>query len=129
MARRKRWTVGEHGPRPLDVHVGRRVLVRRTMLGMTQTELAGSVGLTFQQMQKYESGMNRMGSSRLWELSGVLDVPVMYFFEGLDDAQSKGGEDTLTKRESLQLVRAYYRIKSVKVRQQLFELVKAVAKD
>ena len=129
MARRKRWTVGEHGPRPVDVHVGNRVRVRRTMLGMNQEKLAELIGLTFQQVQKYESGMNRIGSSRLWELSGVLDVPVMYFFEDLDDAQSKGGEDTLTKRETLEPARAYYRIKSDKVRKLLFELVKAVAKD
>ncbi len=129
MAKRQRWTVGEHGPRPVDVHVGSRVRIRRTMLGMSQEKLAELIGLTFQQVQKYEKGANRMGSSRLWELSGVLDVPVMYFFEGLDDAQSKGGEDTLTKRETLELTRAYYRIKSDRIRKRLYELVKAVAKD
>ena len=98
------------------------------MLGINQEKLADLIGLTFQQVQKYESGMNRIGSSRLWELSGVLDVPVMYFFEGLDDARSKGGEDTLTKRETLELTRAYYRIKSNKMRKLLFGLVKTAAK-
>ncbi len=128
MPRRKRRTIQEHGPHPTDVHVGSRVRVRRTMLGMSQEKLGESVGLTFQQMQKYERGMNRIGASRLYELSGVLGVPVSYFFEGLDDARSKGGEDTLTKRETLELVKAYYGIKSNKMRERLFELTKTIAK-
>ena len=128
MARRKHWTVGERGPRPVDVHVGSRVRVRRTMLGMSQEKLGEALGLTFQQIQKNEKGMNRIGSSRLYELSHILDVPIKYFFDGLDDARSEGGEDTLTKRETLELVRAYHRIKRDKVRKRLFELVQAVAK-
>ncbi len=143
MARRKRWTVGEHGPRPVDVHVGNRVRVRRTMLGMSQEKLGESVGLTFQQVQKYESGMNRISSSRLFELSKVLDVPVSFFFDdmppevsgertgrptGLAEAQGAVYEvDTLANPETLKLIRAYYRIKSVKARKRLFELVKAAA--
>ncbi len=128
MASRKRWTVGERGPRPLDVHVGRRVRLRRTMLGMSQEKLGEALGLTFQQVQKNEKGTNRIGASRLFELSGVLDVPVMYFFDGLGAPQSKGGDDTMAKRESLELVRAYYRIKNDKVRKRFFELVKTTAK-
>ncbi len=125
MARRKRWLIGERGPRPVDAHVGGRVRMRRTILGMSQTNLAESLGLSFQQVQKYESGMNRMGSSRLWELSDVLDVPVIYFFEGLEAGKS---EDVSAKTETLKLVRAYYRIKNDKVRKRLFELVMAAAK-
>ena len=128
MTKRKRRTIKEHGPHPTDVHVGDRVRTRRTMLGMSQTKLAESVGLTFQQVQKYESGKNRIGASRLYALSGVLGVPVSYFFEGLDDARSEGGEDTLAKRATLEFVRAYYRIKSDKVRKRLFELTKSIGK-
>ena len=125
MARHKRWLIGERGPRPVDAHVGGRVRMRRTILGMSQTNLAESLGLSFQQVQKYESGMNRIGSSRLWELSGVLDVPVIYFFEGLEAGNS---EDVSAKTETLKLVRAYYRIKNDKVRKRLYELVMAAAK-
>ena len=128
MAKRERWKVGERGPRPVDVHVGSRVRVRRTMLGLSQTKLAELLGFTFQQIQKNETGANRMGASRLYALSGVLGVPVSYFFEGLDDAQSEGGEDTLTRRETLELVRAYYRIKNDEARKRIFELTKTIAK-
>ena len=125
MERRKRWTVGERGPRPVDVHVGSRIRMRRTMLGMSQTRLAELVGLSFQQIQKNEKGTNRVGASRLFELSDVLDVPVIYFFEGLE----AGGSDGVpANTETLKLVRAYYHIKSDKVRERLFELVKAAAK-
>src|SRR5258706_10394778 len=68
------------GPNPTDVHVGARVRLRRTLLGLSQEKLGEAIGLTFQQVQKYERGANRIGASRLWELSGVLDVPVQFFF-------------------------------------------------
>ncbi len=144
MAKRKRWKVGERGPRPVDVHVGGRVRMRRTMLGLSQTKLGEAINLTFQQVQKNECGTNRIGSSRLFELSKVLDVPVSFFFDdmppevagerpgrpaGMTGAQSvASGVDTLTKRETLEFVRAYYRIKSDRVRKRLFELVKTIAK-
>ena len=131
-------------PRPVDVHVGGRVRLRRTMLGMSQEKLGDAIGLTFQQVQKYERGTNRIGSSRLWELSKVLDVPVSFFFDdmppevagstkpaqpGLADSGSPAYEpDTLAKRETLELVRAYYRIRNPKVRKRVFELAKALAK-
>lgn len=73
------------GPDPIDVHVGSRVRQRRKMLGLSQTQLANELGLTFQQVQKYERGTNRIGSSKLWRISKTLDVPVNYFFEGLPD--------------------------------------------
>ncbi len=131
-------------PRPVDVHVGGRVRLRRTMLGMSQEKLGDAIGLTFQQVQKYERGTNRIGSSRLWELSKVLDVPVSFFFDdmatdvagntppalpGLAESGSPAYEpDTLAKRETLELVRAYYKIRNQKVRKRVFELAKALAK-
>lgn len=80
---RKRPTVQEAGPHPVDVHVGTRVRLRRTMLGISQEKLGEAVGLTFQQIQKYERGANRIGSSRLFEFSRVLDVPVSFFFDDM----------------------------------------------
>ncbi|MGQ9366362.1 helix-turn-helix domain-containing protein [Azospirillum sp. ST 5-10] len=128
-------------PNPIDVHVGSRVRLRRTLLGMSQEKLGEAIGLTFQQVQKYERGANRIGASRLYKLSTVLDVPVSFFF---DDMPSNAGEapiedgetdepvgayepDPMAKRETLELVRAYYRISDPSVRKRLFELTKAVA--
>ena len=141
----KRWTVRDRGPRPVDAHVGSRVRLRRTMLGLSQEKLGDEIGLTFQQVQKYERGTNRIGASRLYELSRVLDVPVSYFFEdmvretsGGQSARSPDAEivkgpsyeaKALSKRETLELVRAYYNIKDEKLRKRLFDLVKAAAKS
>ncbi|RMF12870.1 MAG: helix-turn-helix domain-containing protein [Alphaproteobacteria bacterium] len=106
---------------------------------MSQEKLGDALGLTFQQIQKYERGANRIGSSRLYKISKILDVPVSYFFEempsdveaanrGLSDVPSEPFEvDQLSKRETLELVRAYYRIRDAKVRKRMFELVKAIA--
>ncbi len=126
MARR---TVAEHGPHPVEVHVGSRVRLRRNLLGMSQAQLGSALGVTFQQVQKNERGMNRIGASRLWQLSQILDVPVSYFFKGLDEgAKAWSSEDMLVKRETLELVRAYYRITNPRSRKRLFGLVKAMAK-
>lgn len=126
-------------PDPIDVHVGSRVRMRRTLLGMSQEKLGNALGLTFQQIQKYERGANRIGSSRLFKLSRILDVPVSFFFEdmpvqgskrttGLSDSSPATIEaDQLSKRETLELVRAYYKIKDPRIRKKTFELVKAVA--
>src|ERR1700761_7379014 len=108
-------------PNPIDVHVGSRVRLRRTLLGMSQEKLGEAIGLTFQQVQKYERGANRIGASRLWDLSGVLDCPVSFFFEEMDTSaasQQKKTDipantdigDPMSRRETLDLVRAYYRI-------------------
>jgi len=128
----------------VDVHVGTRVRLRRTLLGMTQTGLGQAIGLTFQQVQKYERGVNRIGSSRLYDLARVLDVPVNFFFDDMPkDVASKsnaassgppeGAEafdpDIVSKRETLELVRAYYKIDSPQVRKRLFELVKVLGKS
>ena len=131
-------------PRPVDIHVGSRVRLRRTLLGMSQEKLGDAVGLTFQQIQKYERGANRIGASRLFELSRVLDVPVSFFFDDMsEEVKSTGGRqvagmqdqvqapfesDPLSRRETLELVRAYYKITDPRVRKRLFELAKALAK-
>jgi transcriptional regulator with XRE-family HTH domain len=131
-------------PNPIDVHVGSRVRLRRTLLGMSQEKLGEAIGLTFQQVQKYERGTNRVGASRLYDLSHVLDVPVSYFFEemsagvataaearlggALEEAPSPAFEaDPMMRRETLELVRAYYRIGDPQVRRRLFDLTKAIA--
>ena len=139
---RGRGVVGK--PNPIDVHVGSRVRLRRTLLGMSQEKLGEAIGLTFQQVQKYERGANRVGASRLFELSRVLDVPVAYFFDemgadtaakghahafGVAEAESEPYEaDPMTKRETLELVRAYYKITDPKIRRRLFDMTKALAR-
>ncbi len=132
---------GTGKPSPVDVHVGARVRMRRTLLGMTQTELGEAIGLTFQQVQKYERGTNRVSSSRLFDLARVLDVPVEFFFDEMPAAVAasslvQGGRkakeppsyerDPMAKRETLELVRAYYKILNPQVRKRLFEVVKAI---
>ncbi len=132
---------GTGRPNPVDVHVGARVRLRRTLLGMSQEKLGDAIGLTFQQVQKYERGANRIGSSRLFDLSRVLDVPIEFFFDEMPDdvaasspAQTRGMAeepvsyelDPMAKRETLELVRAYYKITDPHVRKQLFELTKAL---
>ena len=135
-------TEREHRPSPIDVHVGSRVRLRRTLLGMSQEKLGEALGLTFQQVQKYERGTNRVGASRLYELTKVLDVDLAYFFEDLQDytggkgaerlrklaeAQEAEERDPLAKRETLEMVRAYYKIKEQSVRKRLFDMCKALA--
>jgi len=117
-----------------DLHVGKRLRRRRRLLGMTQQDLAGMVGVRFQQIQKYECGANRITSSRLYELSKALSVPVQYFFDGMietshagraaNDADSIEG-DILSQKETLELVRAYYRL-GERPRKRLLELAKAL---
>jgi len=125
-------------PNPVDIHVGSRVRLRRTLLGMSQEKLGNALSLTFQQVQKYERGTNRIGSSRLFLLSKILDVPVSFFFDDMapevaagqpgfaEAAQANFDQDDLAKRETLELVRAYYKITDAGVRKRLFDLVKAV---
>src|SRR3954452_14718102 len=131
-------------PNPIDVHVGSRVRLRRTLLGLSQEKLGEAIGLTFQQVQKYERGANRVGSSRLYDLSRVLDVPISYFFDEMPGAvQDKSPSrlmglahpptvdyepDPMAKRETLELVRAYYKITDPALRKRLFELIKSIAR-
>lgn len=134
----------EGRPSPIDVHVGSRIRLRRTLLGMSQERLGDQLGLTFQQVQKYERGVNRVGASRLFDLSRVLDVPIAFFFDDMADgvAGSRGSargrshgsaaphdplaDDTMTRRETLELVRAYYRISDPNQRKKVFDLIKAL---
>ncbi len=138
-APRKRRQKAER-PNPVDVHVGTRVRLRRTLLGMSQERLGDAIGLTFQQVQKYERGANRIGASRLFDLSRVLEVPISFFFDDFGNARElasfaglPAGEDSrydpdpMMKRETLELVRAYYRIGDPQIRRRLFDLTKAIA--
>lgn len=118
---------------PVDVHVGKRVRHRRWMVGMTQQQLAGKVGIKFQQIQKYETGMNRVSASRLWDIAESLGVPVSFFFEGIEDqvASAPGAEgsvpgDILADKEALELVRSYYAMPEVQ-RRRLFELARVMS--
>ena len=112
-------------PNPIDKHVGSRVRMRRMILGMSQSKLADGLGLTFQQVQKYEKGTNRMGASRLQQISHILKIPVPFFFEGAPQGQSKGnGEapspayvsDFLATPDGLALTKAFMRIKEPRLR-------------
>lgn len=129
-------------PNPVDAHVGNRLRVRRTFLGLSQEKVGEAMGLTFQQVQKYERGANRIGASRLWDMSRVLDCPVAYFFEEMDDNtagasprnQAGAGniempheEDPMVRRETLELVRAYYDIGDEHVRRRIYELARSLA--
>ena len=118
---------------PVDVHVGKRVRHRRWMVAMTQQQLAERVGIKFQQIQKYETGMNRISASRLWDIAEALTVPVGYFFEGLDgeeQAQPAAIEgvpgDLLANKEALELIRSYYAIPETQ-RRRLFELARVLS--
>ncbi len=136
--RRRRKTIAVDGPDPVDVHVGQRLRQRRTLLGMSQEKLAAAFGVSFQQVQKYERGANRISASRLHLLTKILDVPVGYFFEGLPSHLENREElenvevdtpDRMTSRETLELVRAYYRINDPAVRRRFVDLVRAVGRS
>ena len=127
-------------PNPIDVHVGSRVRLRRNMLGLSQEKLGEAIGLTFQQVQKYERGANRIGASRLLELSRVMGVPVSFFYDetdpvhapaipsGFEESSQEGFDsDPLRRRETLELVDAYYQIDDTAARRRLFDLAKALA--
>lgn len=116
---------------PVDVHVGKRIRHRRWMVGMTQQQLAERVGIKFQQIQKYETGMNRVSASRLWEISAALNVQPSFFFEGLGaDATANAAPelpgDLLSDKEALELVRSYYAIPETQ-RRRLFDLARVLS--
>ncbi len=128
-------------PNAVDIHVGNRVRQRRTLLGLSQERLASALDLTFQQVQKYERGANRIGAGRLYQLARALDVPVTYFFEEMEDAAHSAGQsvhegapsayqaDPMTQRETLLLVRAYYAIPDPAVRRRMLDLMRSMAED
>ena len=132
-------------PNPIDVYVGSRVRLRRTLMGLSQEKLGEEVNLTFQQIQKYERGANRIGSSRLFKFAQILDVPISFFFDDMPpEAQNFADQktdgkaaaitgqpldpDPMVKRETLELVRAYYKIIDPGVRKSLVDLMRAAAK-
>ncbi len=130
---------------PVDVHVGKRLRLRRSMLGMSQQALGKATGITFQQVQKYERGINRVGSSRLFDIANVLSVPVSFFFEdfnapsasksgamraGFAEDAAEGFEyESSASKESMQLVRAFGKIKNPEVRKKIINLVKTLSQD
>jgi len=121
-------------PDPIDVHVGQRVRARRKMLGLSQTQLGKELGVTFQQVQKYERGTNRIGSSRLFRMSTTLDVPVAYFFEGAEtklpgyeDGLEALDQSTFEKQETQELVEAYYRIADPRIRKKVLGLARLLS--
>ncbi len=137
-------------PNPIDVHVGNRIRLRRTLLGLSQEKLASLLGLTFQQVQKYERGMNRVGASRLWDIGKVLEVPIGFFYEDMDKevanqsprmfsipdstptelAEEKGTMDLdpMHRQETIELVKAYYKIGNRKAAKHMFDLIVAMSK-
>ncbi len=125
MPKRRRRTVLRDGPNPVDVHVGKRIRERRVSLGMSQTDLGEYLGLTFQQIQKYERGANRISASRLWALSDFFKVSVEWFFDGLGKA-SKGQKDVMTRPEAHRLAR-YYSACPASTRKRLLALIRATA--
>ncbi len=140
MAAQKRKTKGT--PDFVDVHVGKRLKIKRSLLGLSQEKLAEAIGLTFQQIQKYERGMNRVSAGRLYELSRILEVPVTYFYEGLkstngtsqaqyglSDNKQEGfkNDDVMQSKETLDLVRTYYAIKDPEMRKDIMKFIKSMA--
>lgn len=127
----------------VDEHVGAQLRQRRSLMGMSQEKLAEQVGITFQQIQKYENGANRISASRLYQFSKILDTSINFFFEGYganvnslafgmsdnDQASFEGQEDIMSRKETLELIRVYYSIESPKLRKDLFKLVKSMAES
>lgn len=126
------------GPDPIDVHVGGRIRLRRTLLGMSQEKLSEALGITFQQVQKYESGSNRVGASRLFNISRALGVPVSFFYEGFNGGNASQAllmaaendaadiSRLFETRETIDLVRAYYAIDDTAVRRKVYEMLKSL---
>jgi transcriptional regulator with XRE-family HTH domain len=129
---------GKKAGTPVDKHVGSRVRMRRLMLGMSQEKLGDALDLTFQQVQKYEKGVNRISASRLQAISHILQVPVAFFFEGVQDASAMRGPDVLSlaymndfvsSPDGLRLITAFTRIKNAALRRRIVNLVQEIAGD
>ena len=116
-------------PHPVDIHVGKRIRHRRWMVGFTQQMLAEKVGIKFQQIQKYETGMNRVSASRLWQIGITLEVPIEFFFEGLEDGVSEqtaeNVHDPYTDKEAMVLLRSYYKLPEAQ-RKTVYDMVRAI---
>ena len=127
-------------PHPVDVHVGGRVRMRRVLLNMSQEKLGDQLGLTFQQVQKYEKGSNRIGASRLWELGQILDVPISFFYDGAVDRRSEAdgfGEarqedyvmNFVHSSEGLNMIRHFVKVEDANVRRSVLQMIKALAES
>lgn len=128
---------------PVDTYVGGKLRARRLMLGLTQENIGKAIGVTFQQIQKYERGINRMGSSRLYDFGKILSVPISYFFEGYEGVQDSDGQysvgmadeaagfehEKINSRETMELIRSYYSIQDPKVRKRFADLLKSMAEQ
>jgi len=127
--------IDRDAPNPVDRHVGLRIRMRRKELGMSQERLAESIGLTFQQVQKYERATNRVSASKLWEMARVLRTSVAYFYEGLADGvggpapQSEPFQDFLLSNEGMELAQMFPRIRQARVRRKILDLVRAMAEE
>ncbi len=142
--RRTKKQPSHKGPHAIDVHVGSRVRLRHNLLGLTLQTLAKAVGVTYQQLQKYERGVNRIGASRLFNLSHVLDVPISFFFDDLSPVVAGAGKrrawgfseapataldfDVLSKPGTIKLIRAYHRVTDPQLRKRVLDLLEAVGK-
>src|SRR5437763_2317890 len=128
-----RYGRGTGVPKPVDVHVGARVRTRRLLIGMNQETLARALGLTFQQVQKYEGGANRVSASRLSQIANILGVPISYFFNDLEpdgaepSAHEREARERLQRPETIELIRAYYAIADQRMRHQFLEMVKTAS--
>jgi transcriptional regulator with XRE-family HTH domain len=145
----RRSSVDGDEPNPVDVYVGQKLKARRTLIGMTQEKLAEATGITFQQVQKYEKGRNRLSASRIFQFSRVLNIPVAYFFDGFfssdtliglqggfaDNAQeafeseADAADDVMLQKETIDLVRTYYTITDEKLRKDFLKMLKQMAKN
>lgn len=129
-------------PDDMDIHVGQRIRVRRALLGLSQEKLAEAIGITFQQVQKYERGTNRVSAGRLFQLSSILEVPISYFFDqsanqrqnilaqGFSDNEQTpfdSGEDLMQRKETLDLIRIYYSVESPEARKDIMTFIKSMA--
>lgn len=141
----KRHNIAESGPNPVDLHVGQKLRARRTLVGMTQQEMAEAIGITFQQIQKYETGKNRTSASRLFQFARLLDAPADYFFDGLIVSDTKIGikpgfadnkqaefdaeeDDIMTRKETIDLVKTYYSIQDEQLRKDFLKMLKQMSK-
>lgn len=148
--KRSRGRTPSGAPNPIDVHVGNRIRIRRNLLGWSQEKLGMMLGLTFQQIQKYEKGLNRVSASRLWDFSVVMNTPVSFFYDDMDEETvensprrfsnpdndltlSENSEvfdaDPLRKQETLELIKAYYKIANRKVAKKIYDLVISMSKS
>ncbi len=136
MKRGRKRKLENEGPNPVDILLGSKVRLRRSLIGMSQEKLAEAIGLTFQQVQKYEKGLNRIGAARLWQISNILQTPISFFYEDINKDNSKSSiaentteieYDLMQRKETVDLIRYYYQIEDPKIAKNVLNLVKSIA--